>query len=220
LTTAITGYVAGAALDADLAAVCWLLGEGGVPLVVVGRDHQFAEGLRSSIAKLSTHGKATADGVAEVPGGVVVGDALEDVLRFSGSEGLALGASDAVPDAARELGVVLVARGNRIERAHYVRPIERDAAGHIQRRPPALLSARNDDTGRLDHFFWAITDELGTRVSQQPEDFDRAFRRRVRLLSEMVAANIFDQEDLLRHIERSALVEAGGNMTTQQDAPN
>jgi hypothetical protein len=99
-----------------------------------------------------------------------------------------------------------------------VRPIERDAAGHVQRRPPALLSAWSSDMSRLDHFFWAITDELATRVGLEADEFDRLHRRRRRLLTDLVAARVFDLADMRRHIEAAALVEA--DAPSHVDAPN
>jgi len=99
----------------------------------------------------------------------------------------------------------------RIARAHYVRPIERDVAGHLQRRPPALLSARDDNTDRLDHFFWAINDELATRVEMDAADFERAHAHRARLLHELTAARVFDSEHLLQHLAAGQLQPNGAN---------
>ncbi len=82
---------------------------------------------------------------------------LEDVLRV-------LGGSSEISDDTRDLGVVLVFKDGRLSVAHYVRPIERDAAGHLQHRPPAVLSARDRTSGVLDHFYWAFTEELATRA--------------------------------------------------------
>jgi len=92
-----------------------------------------------------------------VSGGVVLAGSLEDVLRVLGGE-------DEITDDTRDLGVVLVVRDRQLAVAHYVRPVERDAAGHLQRRPPAVLSARDSASGVLDHFYWAYTDELADRA--------------------------------------------------------
>lgn len=205
-------------LDSDLAALLWLLSEGGVPIVVAtSQGAARAEGLRSALAGLAGGGRTTADG--SLPGGVVYAQSLEDVLRLGGAD-----VTDEVPDTARELGVVVIlgqpepSEPARVMRAHYVRPIERDAAGHVQRRPPTLLSAWSDDMSRLDHFFWAITDELATRVGSEVDEFDRVYRRRRRLLTDLVAAGVFDATDMRRHIQAAALVEAG--KTSPVDAPN
>ena len=89
--------------------------------------------------------------------GVVLGRSLEDVLRV-------LGGGGEITDDTRDLGVVLIVSDGRLAVAHYIRPIERDAAGHLQRRPPAVLSARDSASGVFDHFYWAYTDELATRA--------------------------------------------------------
>jgi len=207
-------------LDAELAALLWLLVDGGVPLVVTTNGEvPLAEELRGATAALVGSGRKTADGA--IPGGVVRGSSLEDLLRLSGAA-----ESNEVPDDARELGIVAVLGQPddggpiRLVRAHYVRPIERDVAGHLQRRPPALLSALDEATSRLDHFFWAITDELATRVATEAHEFEIAHRRRARLLTDLVTARVFDGPDLRRHIERAAVVETGTMGVSQADTPN
>lgn len=117
------------------------------------------------------------DGSAPVvlAGGVYVGSALEDVLRFTG------GSLD-IADEARDLGLILIVGDGHVTAAHYMRPVERDAAGHLQRRPPALLSARDDEAGGLDHFHWAFTDELAARAGltrAELEDEQAARARRL-----------------------------------------
>jgi hypothetical protein len=87
-------------------------------------------------------------------------------------------------DESRDVGVVIVlapapapapeSAVPRVRLAHYVRPIERDGGGHIQRRPPAVLSAWNERAERLDHFYWAITDELAMRAGLERRDFEDA----------------------------------------------
>ena len=215
-----TELIAEGFLDAELSALLWLFMDGGVPLVVAtNHGTSAAEELRTAIAALVGSDRTTADGA--LPGGTVHGTSLEDLLRLSGAA-----ESAEVPDDARELGVVVVLGQPelggpvRLMRAHYVRPIERDVAGHLQRRPPALLSALDEGTSRLDHFFWAITDELATRVAIEAHEFDAAHRRRTRLLNELVAARVFDGRELRRHIERAALVESSAMGVSQADTPN
>ena len=130
----LRALVAGGVLDAELAAVVWLLAEHGVPLVVASRDRTAAEDApRCRRAPVRT-ARPSLDALA---GGVVDADSLETVLRTAG-------ASTEIPDELRDLGIVLVVRDGRVAVAHYVRPVERDAAGHLQRRPPAMLAAWND----------------------------------------------------------------------------
>jgi hypothetical protein len=83
-------------------------------------------------------------------------------------------------DAFRTLGVVVLAAHEpaHITAAYYMRPVERDAAGHLQRRPPALLTAWNASSARYDRFDWALTDELAARADMTRADFEREVRRR------------------------------------------
>jgi len=217
---AASELIAEGVLDADLCALLWLLIEAGVPLVVATTNApKAAEEVRSALSGLVANQLVTADGA--LAGGVLRGDSLEDVLRLNGAN-----LDDGVPDAARELGVVLVlGQANpgdqvRVLRAHYMRPIERDGAGHIQRRPPALLSAWDEDAGRLDHFHWGISNELARRADREPGEFEVVHRRRTRLLDGLASARVFDQDDLRRHIDHAALVEAGATGSSQVDAPN
>ena len=213
-------------LDPELAALLWLLAEARVPIVVmVSGDPAPAIEVRAAIEALARNAPTTADG--SMPGGVLRGASLEDAFASPGMHA----ATDAhdhdhdhgsdLPDEARDLGVVLILgdsddAGNvPVVRAHYVRPVERDQAGHFQRRPPALLSAA-DERGVLDHFFWAINDELATRADRDSADFEREHARRAVVLRDLVAAHVFDEGLLHRQIDAARLV-SGAN---PPDAPN
>ena len=141
---ALSAQVAAGVLDAELAALLSVLVERGVPLVVASRSPAAASALRAALT-----------GAA---GGVLLADSLEDVLRLSGA------VPGTVPDELREIGLVLVVRAvdgaPRLVAAHYIRRLERDAGGHVQRRPPAVLAAWNEREGRLEHFYWSIKAEL------------------------------------------------------------
>lgn len=220
-----TELIAEGVLDADLGALLWLLIEAGVPLVVATNDvPRAAEEVRGALSGLVARQALTADGA--LAGGVLRGGSLEDVLRLNGAS-----PDDEVPDAARELGVVLIlgqpGPGGlaRVVRAHYLRPIERDGAGHIQRRPPALLSAWDDRADRLDHFHWGISNELARRADMEPSEFEVAHRLRTHLLDDLASSRVFDPDDMRRHIDQAALVEAGTRRIgapgrSQVDAPN
>jgi hypothetical protein len=154
-----------------------------VPLVVVARDRAAAEELRRAVFAEVRVAQPARDALA---GGVVLGGSLADALRV-------LGGSDEITDDTRDLGVVLVEDAGRVRVAHYVRPVERDAAGHLQRRPPAVLSARNESSGSLDHFYWAYTEELATRAGltrrELEDDRDARARRLVGADSQPNARN-------------------------------
>jgi len=159
-------------LDPNLAALVWLLAEHGLPLTVASSDRGAAERMRGAIVAAAGTGRAARLAPA---GGVVLADSLEGVLR-------ALGGDAALNDATRELGLVVIHDGRRVRSAHYVRPVERDGAGHLQRRPPAVLGDWNERSGHFDDFWWAVTDELATRIAMSRAALeDELDRRRVQL---------------------------------------
>jgi hypothetical protein len=93
-------------------------------------------------------------------------------------------------DQARTLGIVVLAapddaQDSPIAAAYYMRPVERDAGGHLQRRPPALLAAWDAQASRYDHFDWAVTDELAARAGMTRADFENEVRRRESELAEI-----------------------------------
>lgn len=215
----ITALVTEGVLDADLAALLWMLVESGVPLVVATTDARHGERLRRSIAALKSDVRTTADG--GLPGGVVLAQSLEDVMRRGGSH-----PGEEVPDAVRDIGVVVVlgARDTylpntppRVLAAHYVRPVERDGAGHLQRRPPALLSAWDEQGQRLDHFHWGSTAELAARAAMDAADFEEEHARRTRLIERLAAAGIVESDQLRAQVARANLVAIGLSSTNSVD---
>ena len=196
-TSALAEQLAEGALDPDLLALVWILAESGVPLTVAAMDTTAGRDLRSGICALLPTEHRAAD--LALAGGTVAAGSLEDVLRVLGGWGHGDpgdsdhgvpghgGAADGeIADEVRDLGIVLILRDRRVEAAHYVRPVERDAAGHLQRRPPALLAAWNAEAHEPDHFYWAITDELATRAGMERDEFEAEHRRRRERLSNMV----------------------------------
>jgi hypothetical protein len=171
----LRALVANGQLDAELAALVWLLAERGVPLVVASADQEVAGAVRRAFSAQVLGAQPGRDAVA---GGVVIGRSLEDVLRRLGDSG-----EGGPSDASRDIGVVLVLDAGRVAAAHYVRPVERDAAGHLQRRPPAVLSSWNAAAGALDHFYWAVTDELATRAAMTRHELEDDHERRTAALS-------------------------------------
>ena len=220
---ALTQLIHEHVLDPELAALLWLLADARVPIVVmVLGDPAPAIEVRAAFEALARNLSTTADG--SMPGGVLRGASLEDALASPGLR-VATDAHDhlnahdhdhgsELPDEARDLGVVLIlgdpddAGSRPIVRAHYVRPVERDQGGHFQRRPPALLSAA-DERGVLDHFFWAINDELATRTDRDAAGFEREHARRAVIPRDLVAAHVFDIESVRRHADSMRL--AGTN---------
>lgn len=206
----LPAQVAAGVLDAELGGLVWLLVEGGVPLNVIGPAGSGQGGLRSAVLAIA--------GVApDHAGDVRSAESLEDLL--AGAAGPMPGsgpAADAggVPDGLRGLGLVLVMgidRGmRRLVAAHYIRPVERDREGHLQRRPPALLSARDAAADRLEHFHWAIAPELAERASLTIAEFERRRRDRSAFLADLAGAGIHDEPSVARALRGFALGGATG----------
>jgi hypothetical protein len=112
-------------------------------------------------------------------------------------------------DEIRRLGVVLIARRlrapeggspasvpgvdaegtmRRVVAAHYLRPVERDGEGHLQRRPPVVLATWDPARDEFDHFGWGAAPELAMRVGRTQAEFERELSLRAAFLREVVEA--------------------------------
>jgi hypothetical protein len=118
-------------------------------------------------------------------GTTVRADPLEDVFAVLQAPPLALH-----DDAIRGLGVMLILRGtpSRLVAAHYLRPVERDGHGHLQRRPPAVLATWDPTSDGFEHFAWGVTPELAVRVGRTQADFERRQAGRARFLGRLAEA--------------------------------
>ena len=131
---------------------------------------------------------------------VVEADSLRDLMAR-----LTAGPGGLSSDEVRALGLVLViGRDGRVDAAHLLRPVERDAQDHLQRRPPAVLASRDPSTGNLDHFAWGITPELADRVDLSERDLDRRLAARREVLVRLVAAGGDAREEQRRLAEHLA----------------
>ena len=171
--SAIVAAIAHGVIDAELAALLWVLTDSGLPLVVASRLPEAATELRAAFTNSA--------------GGVLVADSLEEVLRLSGAP------AGTFPDELREMGVVLIVGDiggwARVVAAHYIRRLERDAAGHLQRRPPAVLAAWDKDDARLEHFAWAITAELADHTGITVDELERRQADRSEFLTALAAGS-------------------------------
>lgn len=82
-----------------------------------------------------------------------------------------------VDDELSRLGVVLVVLDTddgrcRVSAAHYVRPVARDAHGHLQRLGPAVLATWDPATDAFEQFGWGVTPELAARIGRRAGDFE------------------------------------------------
>jgi hypothetical protein len=113
---------------------------------------------------------------------------------------------DLTEDEIRRLGVVLILRRfevrgdeglpgvdeegtiRRVVAAHYLRPVERDGEGHVQRRPPVTLATWDPDRDGFDHFSWGAAPELALRVGRSQAELERELTLRTAFLAEVVTA--------------------------------
>lgn len=138
-------------------------------------------------------------------GATIHADALEDVLDELGGPEVAL-----TGDELSRLGVVLVLRAlrdratgvvyRRVAAAHYVRPVVRDAAGHVQRLGPAVLATWDPATDAFEDFAWGIAPELAERTGRRAGDFELERARRADYLTGLVRAGMTSTDEV-----RSAL---------------
>jgi hypothetical protein len=129
-------------------------------------------------------------------GATIHADSLEDVFAQLGSWPVGL-----AEDELSRLGVVLVLRraatgARRVVAAHYVRPVVRDAGGHVQRLGPAVLATWDPSADRLDHFWWGILPQLAERTGRHAGDFEDEQVRRAAYLGGLAAAGIAAPEQL------------------------
>ena len=195
--THLSDLVAARTLDARSAALVWLLLEGGVPIVVVGpADHETRTSVGAALLSADpTRPWVLLDADAEP----ITTERLAALLRGGAAVGITLAAEDlervlehlaaaGLPeDAVRRLGVVVVvddtARGARCAIVHYLRPTERDAQGHLQRRPPAVLAAWDERDDAFEDYAWGITPELADRIDRSQADLEERQTDRARLLT-------------------------------------
>jgi len=130
----------------------------------------------------------------------MTGAGLEDVLATLRAAPVA-----ADPDELARLGCVLAVAvvpdpdlgprsRRRVVAAHYVRPVVRDAHGHVQRLPPAVLAAYEPRTDRLEHFAWGVVGELADRTGLAPVAFELEQARRASYLADLVSAGTIDAD--------------------------
>jgi hypothetical protein len=193
------------ALDTRTTALLWLLLDGGVPLVVAGPAA--ADERRALGAALLSLDPARRWVVLDADEEPVSADRAAALLRGGSGVGITLAADDleavlerlatgGLPeDAVRRLGVVLIAEeaapGLRCTVVHYLRPTERDAQGHLQRRPPAVLAAWDERGDMFEDYAWGITPELADRVDRAQADLEERQADRARFL-----AGLTEDDDL------------------------
>lgn len=133
-------------------------------------------------------------------GATIHADSLEEV--FDALHGPPVALTD---DELTRLGVVLIVRAyppppgdveagpvRRVVAAHYVRPLARDAHGHVQRLGPAVLATWDEREDDFEHFSWGILPELADRTGRRAGDFEQELERRRDYLDGLAAAGVVD----------------------------
>jgi hypothetical protein len=131
-------------------------------------------------------------------GATIHADRLEDVHDTLRSREVGL-----TDDELSYLGLVLILRAwreadgtvaRRVVAAHYERPVGRDEQGHVQRLPPAVLAAHDEQTDTLEHFAWGVMPELAIRLGRKAGDLESEQRERAALLAGLAASGTIDPE--------------------------
>jgi flagellar protein FlaI len=82
----------------------------------------------------------------------------------------------------------------RVVAAHYVRPVSRDAHGHVQRLGPAVLATWDPQPDRFEHFGWGVIPELAMRTGRRAGDFELEADARRAALDGLAAAGEVDPQ--------------------------
>jgi hypothetical protein len=245
----LVALVAQGVLDAELAALIWVLVEGHVPLVVAappgraGAGGQLVAGVIVSVrAGEDVEGLVaplTAAGASSLirgrrAGGVLEAGSLADIRAALGSGPLPL-----TPDQLTFLGCVLVLgesagarRGRlRVTAAHYVRPLARDAHGHSQRLDPAVLATWDERLGRYEHFAWGVLPEIAARLGRRAGDLEADLHHRRDDLAGLAKGGVTKLDEVQRliagyqvryggaHGSTSAAIDLDGRGATGEHGP-
>lgn len=181
----VSRLVAAETLDAELGALLWLLVEGGIPVLVCGPATEPDLSVYADALTESARNRDLADRPGRKPASTLRAGSLKEALQILSAEPFNL--SD---DEQRALGLVVVIRDGRAIAVHYVRPVERDKEGHLQRRPPAVLATWDQDRGMFEHFAWGMTPELAARIGMAQSELEDLQRERAHTLSHVAPAPV------------------------------
>jgi hypothetical protein len=164
-------------LDAELAALLWLLAIRRVPVHVVpgaGAD------IAGAVRELAPDPALVTDG----PGATI-----EEVLR------------QPVPLRPATGAIVVLDSAGRVTSAHLLRPPLRDGAGHVRPQGPAVLAARIESEDLLEHFAWGVLPELAGETGEKAGDLEAELDERATFLRALADAGPGDADAI-----RSALL--------------
>ena len=170
LVTTIVDAIRDGRLDAELAALLWLLASRRVAVHVVpgtGAD------LAAAVRELA----AAPDLVTDGPGA-----SIEEVLR------------QPVPLRPPTGAIVVTGTDGRVAAAHLIRPPVRDGAGHVRPQGPAVLAARIEAEDRLEHFAWGVMPELAAEAGEKAGDLEAELAERATFLRALADSGPGDAE--------------------------
>ena len=212
----LVGLIARGVIDAELAALVWVLVEARIPLIVAAPPARAGAGAELLGAILgSIHpdeqleplmapmGAAGAGNLVRGrrAGGVLEATSLGEVRQRLGGGPLPLS-----EDQLTFLGCVLVLgesaderRGRlRVTAAHYVRPLARDAHGHAQRLDPAVLATWDARLERYEHFAWGVLPEIAARLGRRTGDLEADLHHRRDDLAGLAKAGVTSLDEVRR----------------------
>jgi len=215
----LVSLVASGVVDAELAAVVWYLVDGGIPLVVAAPPARLAAGAQLLAAVVGSVRAAPSETTTAL---VALDRSGAWRLVHGGRAGAVVGAGslqelrDALvrppfqlsPQELTFLGCVLVASPPaerptgplRVTAAHYVRPLARDAHGHAQELPPAVLATWDERLGRYEHFGWGVIPEIAARLGRRAGDVEADLHHRRDDLAGLAVAGLTSLEEVRRLI--------------------
>jgi hypothetical protein len=128
-------------------------------------------------------------------------------LRLTEDELTFIGAVLIVRTVERSHGASTTEAVDRVVAAHYVRPLSRDPAGHVQRPGPAVLATweARDDT--FEHFAWGIAADLAGRAGLRPGDLEPLLEKRRTYLAGLVEAGLTGSDQLRAALEGYRLAD-------------
>ena len=134
-------------------------------------------------------------------GATIHADSLEEVFALLSGPAVGLTAEEL-----SRLGLVLILRlvpdgRRRLAAGHYVRPVVRDAGGHVQRLGPAVLATWDPARDALDHFWWGILPELAERTGRRAGDFEAEQVRRASYLAGLVEGGLMGWQEVVTAID-------------------
>lgn len=215
----LVSLIGSGVVDAELGAMTWLLVEGGVPLVVAVPPARLAAGaqlLTAVLGSVTGDAEAVARAASELDrtgawqlthggriGAVVAAASLGELRDMLTGAPFRLS-----PQELTFLGCVLVAGPRdgkpggplRVTAAHYVRPLARDAHGHAQELPPAVLATWDGRLGRYEHFAWGVIPEIAARLGRRAGDLEADLHHRRDDLAGLATAGLTSLDEVRRLI--------------------